>query len=1680
MSDLTLSPASLSQACLDELSKYLDTSTLPAMPDTGTLDLLGVPCNIIFTSANSDSSLTIIAASPQPNSDWNLGDCLPQLPGADEETSPSRLFRMRFLTLDKSLWLFVWGENIQPQHIRDQLIAADGFKNWANLHGVSDTSDAGYAEFFNSLGIDLTAIALTDTESDSVTNSNTTSSGLFIWGDLQQTSPNGIITETAHRALEQLPWLSDIENFLGGNNLRFACAKIQNRSSYPRINIQLPPSGADFGNDQLKFTNAAVSILSIPYFKPQDTSISVSGDFVFGDNIIIHTDLVYPIDSDLIWAKGSYQGNIESLLGADAALGLPSDGPTLAGDDTIELELEFSKSRRALTKLSFAIELRDKQWVAVPAPIDLTLESMAFYITILDPFASSRSVSAQLLCDAVLASSSETPFTLSCGGAYPDGQLFLRAKERLPIGSFISNLIGTSNGLDSFAFDDLRIDYNYRSNEFGLTIDINGPWNITDGFQAHSITLRIDRNNGFSGGLTGTLVIADTEAKLEAQKPSSDSSWAFNATIPTFNFGSLTSQLFTELSIPVTLPEIILANTQLTFEPEQGSYRFQSQTASESQWEIDLDITTLTISGLTLFAQKQNNTFSGKLDGTAVLFGTSVAVSIALSDAFTISISTANVNLSRIIDELLPDVDFPSDIPNVVFDTVTMVVSPATKEFSLSAATTEDWEIPLGVTGFLVEDIQFTAERKKTANNKYKTTGTVIGNASLGPVSFDLNYSYPGELLFGTEIPKLNLSPVIQDMCGPDGLMDIDLPPSVSNLALENIKLTVSPNKKFLSLSSQSSLGNTELLITQTRQKKWAFMVAFAPPAQWKFSSIDRALAVMDDLTFRDTGLIISSAQDDLPPITIVTVPQSLKLVKGLNFFATLDMTGLGVDDLMSVKSLTVSTTIGTSIDTVRLAAAMEGSFKIDDNVALGDMEFFLRPAPSNFQLGISGSVLARIDQSDLRFVGTMSIRPTERSAAFAATMLGNWENPFGIKGFALQDVAIEVGVGIVPPPAVAAPIVGLAGTMSIGSFTGSAAVKFDTATPTKSMIAASFNQIFLKDVVQTFCEDKVYDAIPIAIRNSVLSAGMEDVAVYAVPQLTTIGELIYEPGFKFQGKISIADFDAECMFLLDYKKGFAIKGSCDPIVIEDVFKITGVENSPGPLLDIDLRIGGNPHIQIEGLIDLLGISASTLVAISDSGFRFEIEGQIFDLFTAKVAASGGNIKNGGDFYLMVEMQNELITYLREQALKGIQNAANDATQSLESAQGDVDKAQREVNKLNAEIDQQRVKIKKERERDAKNVKVAEGAVSSAQKEVNRLQTQINNTRKTIERERERDTKRVNDAEKTVASAQRKVNSLQSEINAMRKTIKAERAKTTRDLNSAKKTLTSAQREVDSLQGKINTNKKKISSLKKNISNKKRWYNKSKWYQKSYRWAEFSAYSAAKGAEITALYTAIGGLETAKATANGALEVAKQAVRGIQAAADTFPVDADPRIAGLFTAKETANLGLEAAKQTLIGLQATISLVPVDSDPRILALFTAKESANLGLEATKQSLIGLQALIKDFPIDADPRIAGLFSVLGVATGGLQSAKLILEGIKQSVGGLAEASSFIVEYGLGGLLDIKRLYFEGSLNIVKGGNVAMAVQLVLMKNNVNLDLAFSFHDPLKSADILVQKLLKEIG
>jgi hypothetical protein len=708
-----------------------------------------------------------------------------------------------------------------------------------------------------------------------------------------------------------------------------------------------------------------------------------------------------------------------------------------------------------------------------------------------------------------------------------------------------------------------------------------------------------------------------------------------------------------------------------------------------------------------------------------------------------------------------------------------------------------------------------------------------------------------------------------------------------------------------------------------------------------------------------------------------------------------MDMRGTGVDELLGLEGLRVTTSIGGNPADIVLEAEIAGEFELSDGVAFGDIKFRLQPAPTNFSLTLLGTVTAVLDNSALAFVGGMQVQP--RAALFQASMLGIWNEPFDTKGVAIGNVALDLGVSFPPP----LPTIGIAGTLQVGDFEGAVAVKFDSAMPSRSMLAVAFNRLYLMDVISTFCGAAVARSIPASLANTVLNVGFEDVNIYIVPQPTSIGELNFDQGFYLAGTLIFWGLRASASLSIDYLEGTELKAEMDPIDVGGIFKVTGAGGDPKPSLYFKLSPNPTetPTINLSGAVELLGLRRETLVKFSDSGFYFLSSGKIFDLFEATLEVKGEDFKSGGSIWVKATMRNDLLAYLREKTTAAIQAAADEATKELTAAQNDVRKAQNAVNKLNNEIADMRKTIQRERDRDTRNLRHAQDEVSKAQAEVNKINHDISNMRKTIQAERDRDTHKLRKAQADVSSAQA---------------------------------------EVDNLQREINSTKSRIAQLKRDINNKKRWYDQSPWYKKSYRWAEYSAYATAKGAEIGALYTKIGGIEAAKATANGALEIAKQTLRGIEAGARTFPIDADPRMVGLFTARETANGALELAKLSLRGMEAAAKTFPIDADPRMVGLFTARETAN---------------------------------------GALELAILTLEGVKKSVGAMAEVGQFITEVGLGGLLDVRAAMFEGSLQATQGGNVSMAITVVFMQGQPQtLFLDFSFKSPQQAALVLAQKLL----
>ncbi|NEQ32208.1 MAG: hypothetical protein F6K04_14605 [Leptolyngbya sp. SIO4C5] len=878
---------------------------------------------------------------------------------------------------------------------------------------------------------------------------------------------------------------------------------------------------------------------------------------------------------------------------------------------------------------------------------------------------------------------------------------------------------------------------------------------------------------------------------------------------------------------------------------------------------------------------------------------------------------------------------------------------------------------------------------------KKALSGVLGGTLEIAGAAFRSDYTFPGEFVLSGQVPSLKLSPVVQDLCGSRTLQTLPIPASVLAVDFSDVAVTVAPKSRFFSLRANSTLGLVELMVKKIGND-WGFVTGFLPPASWKFSAIASELSVLDGLSFADTALVLSSVEDRALALTsLSSLSSELTVIRGLNFIANLDMRGLGVDALLGIENLRVYTAIGGNPADIVLEAEIDGQFKLSETVGFGDIKFRLQPSPSNFSLTLLGTVTTILDNSALAFVGAMQVQP--RAAVLQASMLGIWNEPFDTKGVAIANIALDLGVSLPPP----LPTVGIAGSLQVGDFQGLVAVKFDSAMPSRSMLAVAFNRLYLMDVIRTFCDAAIAQSIPPALANTVLKLGFEDVNIYVVPQPTTIGELAFDQGFYLAGTLIFWGLRAQASLSIDYLEGTELKAEMDPIDVGGIFKVSGAAGrlKPSVYFKLSPNPTETPTLDLSGAVELLGLRREVLMSFSDSGFHFLSSGKIFNLFEATLEVKGQDFKSGGSIWVKASMQNDLLSYLRAEATAAIQAAASKATQDLSNAQAAVAKAQGDVNKLNTDIANMRQTIQRERDRDSQRMRDAQAAVQKAQNEVDKLNTDITNMRQTIQRERDRDSQRMRDAQAAVQKAQNEVNSIQ--------------------------------REIDS-------SKRRIDQLNQDIKNKERWFNQSKWYEKSYRWAEFSAYAAAKGSEITAIYTKIGGLEAAKATANGILEGAKQVVRGLEKTIDGFPIDADVRIAGLFTARETANGVLETAKQVVRGLEKTIDSFPIDADVRIAGLFTARESA---------------------------------------TAALYTATQFLEGIKISVGAMADVGQFIVDVGLGGLLDVRSAQFEGSLDATQGGNVMMAIELVFMQGQPQtLSLAFAFGNPQQAALDLAKKLL----
>lgn len=983
-----------------------------------------------------------------------------------------------------------------------------------------------------------------------------------------------------------------------------------------------------------------------------------------------------------------------------------------------------------------------------------------------------------------------------------------------------------------------------------------------------------------------------------------------------------------------------------------------------------------------------------ELVGEASVAGVAASLSLGVGEEAQIRFAVAEIDLADLATKIgASSGTTMTDLPRLTLSGLDLAVTPATGAFTLRALSINvPWEIPVGATALSVGDISFEVDRS-VADGESSWRVSLIGTTRLGSTSVTIGYRGPDDMQLVATAPSFSLGPLIQDLGGTQAAMALDLPEAILDAELTDVRMDFRPDARSVSFQAGSPIGEV-YLAARPDGDDTAVVAAIRPPDSWSFSTLSDALAGLDGLDLSGTVLVLASHDLAIDGEAEVPALEGIdEIAQGLTFVAAMQTAGTGLDETLGLERLEVSAELSSDLADVVLTCAIETNIELADGIVFGELFLELRPSPTDFSLLVAGVIHAEIDGSPLVFTGGLELTP--RSASLQATMAGTWVDPLGATGVAIGDAAIEIGLTY--PPLV--PSFGLTGELAIGDFVGAAAVQFDAADPSQTMLMVRFNRLHLVDVVDSLGGPAIAGSITPEIQRELLDIEFRDVALEIVPRDTRIGQIEFEQGIRFGGEMSFWGVEGTASVAISDRDGLTAQAQLAPVSLADgALVVSGAGSHPGPMLDIELAPLAVPRIELAGAVSLLGLSAAVAVQFSESGFRFLAVGRVFDLFECSLEARATSSGLDSDVYVKATMQNDLFAYLRDEAGKAIKATADAATADLTEAQR---------------------------------------TLSRTQRSVRRIDTDIAAMRKTVKRERARDARSIASARATVKSAQRDVTGIDADIRAMRNTINAERARDTRNLRIAEADVAAAQQSVNSLQHQINAQKRWINTLRGQIAAKQRWYNRLAWYDKAWGWTVLSGYSAAKGAEITTAYGKIGGLEAAKGTANGVLEIAKQALRGMQAAAKTFPVEADPRMLALFTARTTALGALEAARGALSAIEATIKSFPIDADPRIVALLTARTTA---------------------------------------LGALEAAKAVLQATKEAVGGLADVAQFITDVGLGGLIDIRSASFEGYLSAAAGGRVALELSLTFMDRPHRLALAMDFHDPLDAAGDLARQLV----
>jgi len=548
--------------------------------------------------------------------------------------------------------------------------------------------------------------------------------------------------------------------------------------------------------------------------------------------------------------------------------------------------------------------------------------------------------------------------------------------------------------------------------------------------------------------------------------------------------------------------------------------------------------------------------------------------------------------------------------------------------------------------------------------------------------------------------------------------------PGLKDLEINNVKLGIDTTKT-ISLSGDSNIlgmkTHARLVKSKTGVSLWA-----APPPDVSLGDIIPGAkgSILEELAFDSMSIVVSSAD-------YFDVENQIEIRKGFSLVANVRLQGSSFAPIKTIFSgapeiLNLVGTITRNPEDLLFQINIPIDIQLSSKAVLKDAGIQLGGVPPT--LGGFAQIHVKPTPHDLLILtAEINVDPTQ--VTIAGTMEGTWKDPFGIKGFSISNVAVEVGaVYVVSPPL---PVFGITGEMAIGREKLLLAVKV-SPNLADTILMGTLESLTIRDIVDLL--DTMGAHIP---TEDIPDIGLHDLEFKLAPRGGNIGRIYFDPGFTVKGKFNLLDFEAMGLINLN-SSGLTIAAAMSKIHFGPLL-VTGKgfdqkygTKDDGPVLEATLTLD-KQEIFVSGKVDVFGISDETEILINRHKIYFKLESKMFGLFDTILEAESSGSGKDFDFWVKAEMQQHFIEYIEEKAKAALDAFEKKAKKDINEAEKDVKSLDKETTHLQAEINKRKKEIAKKQARIDRKEKAAKKKIADARKKVDNAEKAIKKIKRKIQ-----------------------------------------------------------------------------------------------------------------------------------------------------------------------------------------------------------------------------------------------------------------------------------------------------------------------------------------------------------